>query len=145
MRLEIKMIFKWLFIILIVLGLILVGISVLYMKNSTSTDKEGTALADTFYNDLLNKNYENILSYTYIPDEVEITTDDIESYMEECDGLFLILEFPDKISVREFGDTEMRRINIAGYDIEENYYQCEFKVKKIDGELLLYFDELIKE
>lgn len=145
MRLEIKRIVKCLLIIFLIVGMVLLGVSIWYMKNSINTDKEGTAFADTFYADLQNRNYENILSYTYIPNGIEIIVDDIENYMQECEGLFLILEFPDKVNVREFGDTEMRTIHIAGYDAEENYYQCEFKVKKIDGELRLYFDELIKE
>ena len=139
------MIVKCILIIFLVAGLILLGVAIWYMKNSTNTDKEGAALADIFYTDLQFGNYENILTYTYIPNGTVITVDDIAKYMEECEGLDIILEFPENVNVREFGDTEMRTIYITGYDEEENFYQCEFKVKKIDGELRLYFDELIKE
>lgn len=145
MRIELKVIFKWLIIIMLLLVFFLIGATIWYINESISADEKAEQFAEQFYEDLLAENYDGILTYTYVPEGEELSAEAIKHLLLSYEDMALVLQNPDSLEIGEFGDTERRCIEVKGYDIEDNYIYFLIDVKIVDGVMFLDFSEQLKE
>lgn len=121
----------------------IIGIVISFSINRAKTDEESKVLMEMFVQDLLNKEFEEILEYTYISDSKSITVEEFKEMVLSHDDTRMLLQFEQsELNYYNSGDFNLRTITITGRDKEDNFYKSDFKVKKIDGKFWLYFDEI---
>lgn len=121
----------------------IIGIVISFSINRAKTDEESKVLMEMFVQDLLNKEFEEILEYTYISDSKSITDEEFKEMVLSHDDTRMLLQFEQsELNYYNSGDFNLRTITITGRDKEDNFYKSDFKVKKIDGKFWLYFDEI---